>query len=258
MSKYSQALLAVALLAFSLVARANFVEINPIQICDDGGGNCATTGFFEAETDKIWAQAGIDISFLGTTQINNSAWLDVDIDSNPADNALDNEAISMMQFADANINDSDTTLAINMFFVDTLDASPGFYGLGCGAPVFAGFCANEIGIFIAGGVFSFNGGVGRLDTIAHEIGHVLGLTHNGFGAGGGENFMTTGSSRTVPGSIDDINPDGAMLSQMTDAQIDEALSSRFVQQVPEPSSLVLLLSGLLLTAFGSRRRHISS
>lgn len=260
MSRYTRILLAVGLLTFGMIAQADYVEIKPIQICNDAGLNCATTGFFEAETDKIWAQAGIDMSFLAVSQINNSAWLDVDIDSNPGNNILDTEAIDIIQFADANINDSDVTLAINMFFVDTLDASAGFYGLGCGAPLFAGFCVNEIGIFIAGGVFTFNGGVGRLDTIAHEIGHVLGLTHGGFGAGGGENFMTSGSGRTVPGSINDIAPDGANLSQLTAAQNTEANSSRFVQdgdapvRVPEPSSLVLLLiGGLLLLTIGTRR-----
>lgn len=224
-------------------AQAAFVDIKPIQICDDGGGSCAATGFFEAITDKIWAQAGIDINFLATAIINETDWLDVDIDDNPNNGLLDTEAQNIIDFADANINDSNATLAINMFFVDSLDSSGGFYGLGCGAPVYSAFCTNRTGIFISDNIF----GVNRIDTIAHEIGHVLGLTHGGFGAGGGENLMTAGGSRTVPTGIGDISPDGLGLSNLTAAQITEVFNSRFVQEIPEPASFALILIALLFS-----------
>ena len=55
-----------------------FFELRPIQICDDAGVNFATTSFFAAETDKIWTQAGIDISFAPPiAQIFNNKYLDV-------------------------------------------------------------------------------------------------------------------------------------------------------------------------------------
>jgi hypothetical protein len=244
------------LLAFSAPTWAATVTIQPIQICDDGGGNCATTGFFEAETDKIWAQAGIDVNFLAMAQINETDYLDVTVGVAAV---VAQETQDVMEAGRTLINDSAVTLAINMFFVDSLDSSSGFYGLGCGAPIFSTACAGGIGVFIAGSVFTFNSGVGRLDTIAHEIGHVLGLTHNGFGAGGGNNLMTSGGSRTVPGSINDIFPDGLDLSQLTQAQIDEALSSGFVTDVvpiPEPGTLVLLGIGLAGAAARRRRKKI--
>lgn len=236
--------MAFAAAFFTPAAYSAFIEVQPIQICQDDGSNCAEMNFFEAETDKIWAQAGIDVQFLAPTTINNTDWLDVDYG-----NPLPQEPKDMMIFARDNINDYDVTLAINMFFVDSM---PGLYGLGCGAPVYAGFCDDLLGVFITGDVYTFNGGIGRLDTIAHELGHVLGLTHEDWGAGAADNLMTTGGDRTVPSTIDDINPDGAMLSKLSDDQIAEVYDSKFVQ-VPEPS--VLLLMALGGGAVGASRRR---
>ena len=53
------------------------ITVQPIRICDDLGMNCTMTGFFEAETDRIWAQAGIEIEFLPLTQFNSSEFLDI-------------------------------------------------------------------------------------------------------------------------------------------------------------------------------------
>ena len=217
-------------------AVATFIDIKPIQICNDAGAGCATTNFFEAETDKIWAQAGIDVNFLATTQVNNTSWLDVHYDG-----SLTSEMIDIMEYGRDNINDSNSTLAINMFFVDTM---PGLFCLGCGGDLFVGFCQGLVGIFITQAVFDFNGGIGRLDTIAHEIGHVLELPH----ISGSDNLMATGGTRTVPTNIGDIAPDGALLSKMSSAQISAAQNSRFVQdtqEIPTPASIYLLMIGLM-------------
>lgn len=233
----------VLFLLITPIAHAAFIEIQPIQICDDDGNNCATTGFFEAETDKIWAQAGIDVRFLPIQTIDNTDWLDVNYAS-----PLTQEPKDIMAFGRDNINDSDATLAINMFFVDTMT---GLFGLGCGGDLFSTFCTNLVGIFITGGVFTFNSNIGRLDTIAHEIGHVLELPH----IGGASNLMATGGTRTVPGSINDINPDGLMLSQLSSGEIDTVYTSRFVQ-VPAPASIYLLLLGLVSLANRRRRSRV--
>jgi hypothetical protein len=247
------AVCATAILALSAgqaaaVPITNQIMINPIQVCEDGGGNCAQVGFFEAETDKIWAQAGIDIQFMATTQLNETDYLNITLAGHAplfvAGNAL--------------VGDPETTKILNMYFVDTIGA--GTSGFGCGAPIFAASCPAGQGIAIAGNIFSFNGGIGRLDTIAHEIGHVVGLTHGGFGAGGAENFMTSGGSRSVPGAIGDIAPDGLNIDQMTAAQVTEVLrdpNSRFVKDinpVPEPGAVPLFAAGFVLVALQLRRR----
>ncbi len=252
--------LAIALLASS-GANALLIDIQPFVICETSGANCATTGFFEAETDKIWAQAGLDVNFLSMQTLNNSAWLNVEVGSA---SIVAQETIDVMVAGRA-INDSNATLAINMFFVDLLDSSTGFFGLGCGGLIFTSNCAGEVGIFIAGNVFLTN----RIDTIAHEIGHVLELFHTvndvNFGAdpgtlqGGFEdpvNLMTRGCCRTRPATIGDITPDGLGLSQLVATQIASALGSRFIQdtvEVPEPSTLLLFASGLIALGFRKRK-----
>ena len=51
--------------------------VQPIQVCDDNGFNCADMQFYEDITDKIWAQAGIDITFLTPNRLNNSTYLSI-------------------------------------------------------------------------------------------------------------------------------------------------------------------------------------
>ena len=56
------------------------LQIQPIQVCDDGGIVCAQVEFFEAIADKIWGQANIDIAFLPLNQLNDSTYLTTDED----------------------------------------------------------------------------------------------------------------------------------------------------------------------------------
>lgn len=248
-TRWASGLLLVAglVLASSTPAGAGLVSLKPIQICDDGGAGCGNAGqkLFEAEGDKIWAQAGLDLLFLPWGQINETDYLDITIGNAAVIHA---EAQAVMT-AGVAINDPAVTKAINMFFAPTLDSNPGLYGVGCGGSVFAASCNNQVGIFIADNVFSFNGGVGRLDTIAHELGHVLNLTHEG----GGDQLMASGGVRSIPGSINDIVPDGAALDKLTQAQIDTALSSPFV--TPEPGTVALTLLGVGVLAVEVRRHR---
>src|SRR5262245_22646925 len=59
------------------------LTVNVFAVCDDGGSNCASKGpagnlFFETETDKIWAQAGIDVKFVEMTNLNSAGFGNLD------------------------------------------------------------------------------------------------------------------------------------------------------------------------------------
>lgn len=200
--------------------------VQPIQVCDDNGVNCADMQFYEDITDKIWAQAGIDITFLTPNRLNSSTYLS--IAPNP-DTAFPftNYEFYQLSFtggpgAFGRHPDSGTERGpINIWFVDQIESTSGL--------VLGTAWVGSNGVLISDETFSFNSGLGRIDTIAHEIGHNLGLRHRTFGAGGSNNLMTTGTVRNIPGSIDDITPDGANLDQLTQSQIDEARASGFLE-----------------------------
>ena len=56
-----------------------FVTIQPVQICDDAGLNCANSAqdFLLAEGQKIWDQAGITLDLLPWITYNNTDFLDM-------------------------------------------------------------------------------------------------------------------------------------------------------------------------------------
>lgn len=212
------------------------VSIQPIQVCDDAGANCAnpTLNLFTAETAKIWAQADIQINWLSWQTVNSSARLNED----------DFDDLGNQSPADV----------IDLWFVNDLTD--------CGGPVSGTLygCGTSGGWFaLTAAVFSYSA-VGRLDTLAHELGHVLGLGHSDFGAGGADNLMTAGSTRTIPQVLSDINPDGAQLSKLTAEQIAKARDSSFATPVPEPGSLLLvgLACGLLFLWSGKRGHALRS
>jgi hypothetical protein len=241
-------ILLASVLFFAFVASENalslFVHVQPIQVCADDGTNCANSiaggspadkQLFPAITDKIWAQANIDVVFAPWQTVNSSAMLNED------------------DFSDLGLNANN--MIVNMWFLESLSE--------CGGP------ANPLTLFGCGSssgrvaitdlVFAFNANAGRLDTIAHELGHVLGLSHAS-ALNVNSNLMQSGGSRTIPTTINDIIPDGAMLSALNAAQLQTVAGSGFVKTqqlifVPEPSALSLF--ALSLFGLGLRKRTVT-
>lgn len=221
------------------------VTVQVYQLCDDAGSNCASTGpagnsYFAAETNKIWSQAGIAIAFDYVAQINSTAFSFLD------DNVA-GDGFADLHAAHGSMGPSATT--IDMFLVRELAGS--FYGkawFGMG-----GF------VMSMDSVMNFNGGLGRVDTIAHELGHNFGLVTVELGGDAGghssvaEFLMARGEIRSVPTTLADIAPDGLGLDIVPTVQADLAHTSPLLTEVPEPISLALVGTGILGLAMMRRR-----
>lgn len=124
--------------------------VNVITVCDDHGLHCAATGpagnrYFEQETDKIWAQAGIGVDFLEGPSLHSTLFSHLD-ESIPGRRLFNLAPPSLTR--------------VDMFLVHTIT---GLYGEGW---------RGRGGLAIAmDTVMAFNAGLGRIDTVAHELGH---------------------------------------------------------------------------------------
>ncbi|MGB3296943.1 MAG: zinc-dependent metalloprotease family protein [Phormidesmis sp.] len=197
--------------------------IQPIQVCENDGSNCAGVNLFADITAKILEQAKLKVSFLSTNQLNASRFLSINDSRDRSSTAYEFYELTRTGSAGAFGRHPDSTQnsgPINVWFVDTIEASNGLTQFGL-----AWVDAN--GVIVSKAALEFGQG-GRTDTLAHEIGHNLGLRHGTLGAGGANNLLTDGDRRNIPSSVDDIGIGGAGLSQLTDAQIAAIKRSSFV------------------------------
>jgi hypothetical protein len=247
-----RSLLGLAVLISPALASAQITKmlnVNVWRVCDNAGLNCArttpTTGnstgdqYFALAANTIFAQAGIGVTFNFVGTKNNSAFLN---------NGDFNSIVSSG-------NHYQSATQMEMFLVNTLNNNSfgtGWLGLG--------------GLVIAmDPVLNFNNNNGRLDTVAHEMGHNLGLVANNDpdsdGSGHSTNpnqLMASGGIRNVPTSRNDIFPSGLGYDRISQFQINSARQSRLLRDVvttvPEPGTVMLVAFGMVVVGVVGRRR----
>lgn len=231
-------ILALGFLSLTGLAQAASIDrtltLQVYRVCDDAGANCASMGpsgdqFFSAETNKIWAQAGIGVNFAYIGDIDSTAYSHID-DSVLGDGFADLSAHYGTMGPSASI--------VDLFLVHTVAGAYGEGWLGTGGLVMA-----------MDTVMDFNGGLGRIDTIAHELGHNLGLDHT---TPGDNYLMTSGLSRSIPTTLGDITPDGLGLDLLSADMIATVRDSSLL--TPEPVSFTLAAAGLLALGLARRRQ----
>lgn len=259
-------------LSLAPIAGAQFlvdrqITIQPIQVTSGATVGNPSQTLWEAEADKIWAQAGIDIKFNSWITWESATYI------NPTTASLDSLAELTTGVPWAAL----PSTVIRVWFVNVIDGNTGVYGVtrqnvyDPEGPPFQTYNGNN-GIFIANSAFS--GGSPPVDTIAHEIGHALGLTHHRtnsvptpglIGASEDRNVMLV-SPVAFPTTISNIFPDGSDLAQLNAAQVAYARQFNYAvtlpanQQytypaVPEPAHYAGIAGALMFGAALWRRRR---
>lgn len=307
MKKHTQAAFVLLWMLSAPSGQAGLIDlqlvINPIQICSTT--RCANPGLETAEaiTDKVWAQAGIDIHFLEFSSFVSPADFSVSLfefdriepilrpGGGPFDIIGYREKDSWYDTAPGA---TDNINIVDLWFIDSITGGPFPNGIGGVADAhvdldcFIGwlqgteFCGREgwtwgNNIAVAQGAAD-----ARSLTIAHEIGHVLGLFHpdqprpltedrsSGFPGGFSPPNNLMDSAGGGLASLGDIAPDGLGFGQLLDverygsfgvgSQIATARASPFliplaVAQVPIPSTGLLLAACLFLLPFHRARQE---
>lgn len=183
-------------LLFSLVGifasgpvSAATINVQPIQVCDDTGMNCASVNTFSSFFNKIYAQRSDTVQFLPTKQFNSSKFLILDTTAE-ADELIGSTIFSGTQR---------TLGAYDMWFVDSI----------VGGRAGRGALGGD-GVVISDDIIAIN----RVDTPAHELGHNIGFNHTSSTQTDAARFlMAEGQIREIPTTLADIAPDGKQLSR---------------------------------------------
>lgn len=224
----------------------NQLVVQPIIVSQAAAQGGATAEYFGDATqsthifslvDEIYSQAGVDVTFLSANTYTSS----FTYNGYPTDYSASTRPQNHLNtiFNDINLPVNVNSNVINMVLVDIV---PGFdFTSENTANGLAFLGANGIAQFVGSNLLTWEGGREVVaSVVAHEIGHNLGLNHEGAPGGDTENLMySPGSSR-----------DGERLDS---TQITTILNSQYTTAIPEPSALMLVsLAGLL--AFRRRRK----
>jgi len=242
---------ACALMALGTVTDAaalsvdRVVLVQPILLTSNGVSAYAPYAEYESALDKIWAQAGLDLSFLSAVMHEDPANMSLAIEELVA-----SEPGREASFFAGSHGQSLDPLVVNMWFARSITSGFSFDSIlgvtnaifdSLGQPTFM----NEV--VMAEATFP-----GNYHAMAHELGHVFGLEHvdpaNESCAGGdASNLMAACAGLGFSGSIDDIVPDGDSFFELTSAQIAAVRLSPYAQPVsavPLPPAMLLFAGGL--------------
>lgn len=234
------------------------VVVQPIQMGSTDGSTWANLdlSIYEAESDKIWAQAGIDVKFLPVAQYQNTTYLGVSSDAFAV-----NSFLSLASNTGHGQNPDPTV--VNLWFVNSIDSSPSVYGYSLQTRSRFGSLIEKNGVSIANSAFNYASGNGMRDIFAYEIGRNLGLDNTTLNASSDPNNLMNPSIAIT--SIDQIFPTGNGWGHLTPEQIVMARSTTFAvdlapgdqytynDEIPEPASVGAASAGLLaLWALGRR------
>jgi hypothetical protein len=190
------------------------LTVQPIVVCQGSGTvsstpgtGCAPSsglGAYETYTNAIYDQAGIGVSFAPPEYLDNSAYLNPQVGTTSA--ALFDTAHNLVDLPGNGQSTHPDTL--NMYLVDNLISTTN--GKPNGAGIYGYGLIGGNGAIIATAPNSL-GRQAALDTMAHELGHNLGLTHVDQAPYAGTAVDTTfnlmnGSSRTVPFETCQVTP----------------------------------------------------
>ncbi|MGR8947771.1 MAG: zinc-dependent metalloprotease family protein [Gammaproteobacteria bacterium] len=216
------------------------VTVQPVIVSNDDGSNQAT--YFGNATqqasilgfvDDIWAQAGIDVTFLSPNFWNNSFANEGNLSPRPTTDLATIRSEGIV----AGVANADSSV-INMYLVNVV---PGFEALDEDfAAGLATLDGNGFTQFVGANLLTFTTGQEVIaSVVAHEIGHNLGLSHNLIN----ENLMESGAA--VGGE------------RLNASQIANVLDSSLVTPVavPIPAAIWLVASALIGLLSARRKSH---
>ena len=272
---YSNIVLVVSFLLLQSVCHADNYNLNVqiIRVCDDAGANCTNLGpaggldesyLYKTQVDLIWDLASIQVTYLPTIIWNNTEGQRL--------TSAERSAIYGNTFA-AGTGSALPGIAVDavqIFYV--MDhpgtgydgtAGSGWVGMPLPDPTTSARNAGNAQLFISG-TFASNGrsvmanegfaSTSLASTLAHEIGHLMGLRHTedvpGSGAG-----TTQDPTFTLPLATPNLmwgaGSGGAAGTTLIQPQIDAAIFNGLrldpdgngigvLQAIPEPSSLIVI------------------